>query len=361
MIEPTEGRRSLGRRSFLAGALATPILVACGGGGDDEAAPSTTTVPTSTTSTTAPPVLQPLTGLPHGGDPAILARPALVAKIDNADGPNPLARPQAGLNQADVVFEERVEGSVTRLAAVFHSQDADPVGPIRSFRTTDLEIVSLLNFPLFAWSGANEAFAGLARGGPLVDVGFDAATEAYVRDRDRRAPHNLMTSTPALRQRTPAGAGPPAALFSYRAAGTPLAGGRPVGDVLVSYGRGGGASPVNYRTDGATGTFRRFQRDTPHLDAAGVQVQVENVVIQHVEYRPTGVSDAGGNPVPEAQLLGSGPVWVLSGGAIVEGTWSRASSAERTALVDAAGAPIALAPGRTWVALPEVGGTSVVA
>jgi hypothetical protein len=349
----------LPRRAFLAGALATPFAIACGGGDDGGA--TTTTTPETTTSTTAPPSVQPLTGVPHSGDPAVLTRPALVVKIDNADGPRPLARPQAGLNQADVVFEERVEGSVTRLAAVFHAQDADPVGPVRSFRTTDLQIVSLLNLPLFAWSGANETFAQLAREGPLVDVGFDVATDAYYRDPDRRAPHNLMTSTPALRQHTPEGAAAPAPLFTYRTAGDPLAGGRPVGDVRVSYGGGGGAAPVNYRVDPATGTFLRFQRDTPHVDAAGVQVQVENVVIQHVEYVPTGVTDSGGNPVPEAQLVGSGPVWVLSGGAIVEGTWSRAAIDQPTTFADAAGAPIALAPGRTWVALPEVGGTSVVA
>jgi hypothetical protein len=349
------------RRAFIAGALATPFVAACGGSGDD-AASSTTARPTTTssTSTTAPPPVQPLTGLPHQGDPAVLARPALVAKVDNADGAG-LARPQAGINQADVVIEERVEGSVTRLAAVFHSQDADPVGPIRSFRTTDLHIVANLNRPLLAWSGANAVFARMAREGPLVDVGYDVATDAYYRERSRRAPHNLMTATPALRAHTPEGAGPPPPLFTYRQPGVAPVGGRPVADVRISYGGGGGSAPVNYRVDPATGTWLRFQRDTPHVDEVGAQVQVENVVIMHVDYVSTGAVDSGGNAVPEAELIGSGVAWVLTGGMLVEGTWSRPSEDAIAALTDAAGAPIALTPGRTWVALPELGGTSVVA
>jgi hypothetical protein len=351
------------RRTFLAGALATPLLAACGGGGDDDAGAGTSTsepTTTSSTSTTAPPPVQPLTGLPHQGDPAILTRPAIVAKVDNADGAG-RARPQAGINQADVVIEERVEGSVTRLAAVFHSQDADPVGPIRSFRTTDLHIVANLNRPLLAWSGANAVFARLAREGPLVDVGFDAATDAYYREPSRRAPHNLMTSTPALRAHTPDGAGPPPALFTYRQPGVAPVGGRPVADVRISYGGGGGAAPVNYRVDPATGTWLRFQRDTPHVDEAGVQVQVENVVIMHVDYVSTGAVDSGGNPVPEAELIGSGLLWVLTAGTLIEGTWTRPSDDAIATLTDATGAPISLTPGRTWIALPEPGGATVLA
>lgn len=355
------GWTAISRRRFLAGLAATPILAACGGGGGDEGegGDEEAVVPSSTTTTAPPPVL-PLSGLAHLGDPAVLTRPALVVKIDNAEGSG-RARPQAGLNAADVVYEERVEGSVTRLAAVFQSQDADPVGPIRSFRTTDLAIVANLNNPLLAWSGANRVFAELARNGPLVDVGYDVATEAYYRESERSAPHNLMSSTPALRAYTPEGAGPPPPLFTYRAPGTPPAGGRPVADVHISFGGGGGAAPVNYRVDPATGTWLRFQRDTPHVDEAGVQVQPENVVVMHVDYVDTGAVDSTGGPVPEAQLVGSGLVWVLTGGTLIEGTWNRPSLEATATLADAAGAPIGLTPGRTWVALPEPGGATVVA
>lgn len=355
---------ALTRRAFVAGLVAMPVLAACGGGGDDDSSDTTddsdTTSTSEATTTTAPPVVAPLTGAVFTGDPAVLARPALVVKIDNADG-NETARPQAGLNQADVVFEERVEGSVTRLAAVFHSQDADPIGPIRSFRTTDLEIVSLLANPLFAWSGANEYFAELARNGPLIDLGYDVATEAYYRDGNRRAPHNLMSSTVALYALTPAGATPPPALFTYRTPGTPPAGGRPVADVRITYGSSGGSAPVNYQTDAASGRFVRLQKDTPHLDEAGIAVNVDNVVIMFVDYVDSGAVDSSGAPVPQAQLTGGGTAWVLTGGQIVEGSWSRGGLEAPFALTDVAGAAIALAPGRTWVALPDPGGAVVVA
>jgi hypothetical protein len=353
----------LSRRSFLAGLAAAPILAACGGD-DEEAATTTTRRPTTTTTTTEattttppPPPVAPLLGQVWTGDPGILARPALVVKIDNA---NSGARPQFGLNQADIVFEERVEGSVTRLATVFHSTDADPVGPVRSFRTTDLEIVANLNRPLFAWSGANADFAAQARSGPLTDVGYDVASGAYYRERTRRAPHNLLTTTAGL-YAAAAGVGPPPQLLTYRPDGTPPANGRPVADVHISYGGGGGDAPVNYRVDPASGTWFRFQRDTPHVDANGIQINPANVIIQFVRYVDTGATDSSGGRVPKAELIGFGPVWVLTGGQMIEGTWSRPDGASLTSYVDTTGAPIGLTPGRTWFALPVGGAATVVA
>ncbi len=164
------------------------VLLTGGDGGDEEQVTSTTTTVATTTTTAPPPPTWPLTGLPLD-DPAQAAKPVLVVKIDNAQPDRGQgARPQAGINQADVVFEEVVEGSVTRFASLFHSTDADPVGPIRSARTTDLLIMAPLNRPLFAWSGANANVAGQVRAAPLVDVGHDAASDVYYRDSSRPAP-----------------------------------------------------------------------------------------------------------------------------------------------------------------------------
>ena len=118
---------------------------------DPEAGPEPTT-----TSTTAAPLgpTYPLTGLPSD-DEARRTRPALVVKIDNNIG----ARPPVGINQADVVYEEEIEAGYTRFAAVFHSQDADPVGPIRSARISDIALLGNLNRPMLAWSGANAVTA----------------------------------------------------------------------------------------------------------------------------------------------------------------------------------------------------------
>src|SRR4029078_2856885 len=147
------------RRAAVAAVALSLLGAACGGGGKKEAASSTTQPPTPSTGP-APAVdatAAPLTGLPR--DPAAPVRAALIVKIDNA----PKARPQAGINDADIVVEEGVEGGVTRFATLFHSKDAASVGPVRSARSTDLLFAQQLGRPLFSYSGANAVFAELVR------------------------------------------------------------------------------------------------------------------------------------------------------------------------------------------------------
>lgn len=342
----------LSRRGFLAGMLAAPVVAACGGG-DDEAAPTATepetTTTSSTTTTTAPPPLQPLTGLVHPGDVAALARPALVVKINNIDT-RETARPQSGINQADVVFEERTEGGITRFAAVFHSTDADPVLPVRSARYTDIEICSMLNRPLFANSGGNNEVMGVVRSSNLVPIGHaDVGNDFYYRVPDRPAPHNLASSTPVLYSLTPPDAQPPNPLFTYRAPGTPPAGGVPAAGVHVEFGGGTAQAPVDHLFDPNLGGWARLQHGTPHVDTAGVQVAPPNLIVQFIEYDGT-----------SGILLGGGEAWVFTGGHLVGGSWSRPDPATPTAFLDAAGAPIALEPGKTWILLPPPGGGTLL-
>ncbi len=148
-------------------ALGAAIVLAVRGGesaGPATSLPAAGSTGPSTTAVAAP--LAPLTGLP--ADPVSSGRPALVVKIDDVD---PAARPQGGLEQADVVYEEKIEGPNSRFAVVFQSTGAAQVGPVRSGRTTDLAIVGPLNRPLYAFSGANATFLGWLEG--------DALAEAY--------------------------------------------------------------------------------------------------------------------------------------------------------------------------------------
>ncbi|MGK2947929.1 MAG: DUF3048 domain-containing protein, partial [Acidimicrobiales bacterium] len=252
-------------------------------------------------------------------DQAQINRPALVVKIDNSE---PKARPQLGINQADVVYEERVEGSVTRLLAIFHSGDAAPAGPVRSARTSDIAVFSPLNRPFFAWSGANPTFAARVRESNIADAGYDVASDFYFRERSRPAPHNLMLgSTADLRTLPNDGAGPPPPLFAFRAAGQQPAHLEPVGGVTVVFGTGAGAAPVDYVWNG-TG-WARNQKGTPHVDADGAQVAPENVVIQFTEYAPSDTADQFGVPIPEAQLVGEGDAWVLTAGGLIQARWHK--------------------------------------
>lgn len=355
MLETRNQRIAAG---VVAGALVLAgVVVAFVAQDDPEATPpTTTTVATTTVPTTLPQPVAALTGL-AGDYGDRLSRPALVVKIDNGE---PKARPQSGINEADVVYEERVEGSVTRLLAVFHSTDAAPVGPVRSARTSDIAIVSDLNRPYFAWSGANPTFARRIRSADVVDVGYDARPGEYYRERSRSAPSNLMLkSTAAVEVAGAEGSAPPPALFAFRSPGTSTAHLEDAVGVRITFGSRGGSAPVEYRWNGSG--WARTQSGTPHVDAAGVQVAPANVIIQFVDYIGTDVNDQFGNAIPEAQSVGEGEVWVLTGGGLsqpglVQGRWKKPSIEAVTTFTDVDGNPILLTPGRTWLALPPPGG-----
>lgn len=346
---------ALTRRSFLAGLAAAPVLSACGGGDDGDDATTTTEEPTTTsssTTTTAPPLLAPLTGLPFEGDPATLQRPALIVKINNVDtsSPREQARPQAGLNEADVVFEERTEGGITRFAAVFHSTDADPVLPVRSARLTDLDITSMFNTPLFANSGGNAGVMQAVRSADLVPVGHaDVGNGPYYRLSDRVAPHNLATSTQALYALAPEGMEPPPVLFKYREAGAPATGGEPARGVHVEYGGGTAQAPVEHEWVESEGGWARTQRGTPHVDIHDVRITPANLIVQFIPYENN-----------RGNLGGSGEAWMFTGGRVIQGRWERPDLSQPTIWRDADGEEVLFAPGRTWILLPPPGGATLL-
>jgi hypothetical protein len=265
-------------------------------------------------------------------------------KIDNA----PKARPQAGLNQADIVVEEGVEGGITRFATIFHSGDADSVGPVRSARTSDIYIASALNHPLFAYSGTNADFEKLLDKAPIVNVGPSRFPSGYHRVSNRPAPYNYFSSTALLFGRALDGATPPPAQFSY---GTPPAGPATKG-VHIDY-RGRVVTAVDWTWDGTA--WKRANNGTAHVDDKGQQVTATNVVIEFVTYKDTGYTDQSGAPVPEAQLLGEGEAWILTNGQVIKGRWQKPTPEAVTKIVDSAGTAIPLKAGRTWVELPVSG------
>lgn len=349
------------------------VLASCGSGdGGDSATEPTAQSPSSTTaaeveiptvsstgvvsnleaSATTEPVaaslgLFPLTGVPVG-DSDIVSRPVIAAKIDNVEA----ARPQAGLVQADVVYEEIVEGGLTRLLALFHSQDADLVGPIRSARSTDVPLLTPLREPIFAWSGANSAFAALIRSVAIRDIGFEAQPSAYVRAADRSAPSNLMTSTADLYDLVESeGDLGPNSILTHVVPGSSFGGGTAARGVEVDY----GATTVVHEWDAAVGGWVRTQNGSPHVDTDGEAIAPENVIVQFVSYRDTGLVDASGAIVPEAVLEGSGEAWFFSAGNRVVGTWSKANVTAAAQYLDGEGEVVRLSAGRTWILLVREG------
>lgn len=311
---------------------------------DDE--PTRSIRPTTTTSTTTttapPPVIEPLTGEPAEGDPMRLLRPALAVKIDNS----PEAMPQEGVNQADIVFEIRVEG-ISRLMAVYHTNDVDEIGPTRSARYSDPPILALLGRPLFGWSGANKGvLKDLQNSSWVTNVHWDAVPNAYYRKPGRKAPHNLYTSTRALFEKASPGQGPPLSVFEYLAPGEANAGASGLAGMALRV----GDTPSQWAWDAASGRWLRWQYDRRDMTADAGQVQATNVVILEIRYQ-------GGRAMPTAKVEGGGKAIVMSGGTAVVGEWNRPNQMEKVRLTGADGRPMRLAPGTTWVALTD-GATS---
>ncbi len=289
-------------------------------------------------------IRHPLTGITTD---KVRPRPAVAVKIDNA----PQARPQAGLSKADLIFEEKVEGNITRFVAVFQSRDPGVVGPVRSARTSDFDILSNLGCPLFVNSGGNANVLRDLAFAPVRDAGATRLAGPYSRDGSRSAPHNLFADTDAIRAAF-ADADPPPFAYEYllddeENVGTPVSG------VSLDY---GGVRGV-FRWDGKRRSWLRSTDGVQHNDAAtGEQVGVRNVVVQFTEYRPSSADIRS----PEAITVGSGPAWVFSDGQLTEGRWERTTPDSPTFLRRDNGKAIRLQPGTTWVALPEPGRASVI-
>jgi hypothetical protein len=343
-------------RVLVALILATAVLAGCSRGKDkdkDNAANGAGST-TSSTDTTVPEAKAPavLTGL--DAPVSKNARPLLIVKVDN----DPAGRPQAGLAEADVVFEQMVEGGVTRFAALYQSTDAAAVGPVRSARSTDVNLATSFNRPLFAYSGANSVFRVLLRKAVFIDVGVDVRRAAYTPRPDRTAPSNLFTSTEALFKDPPANGSVPTALWPFRPAGQPSAVGTAATAVDVVF-PGKAGNKVRWTWDAATSSWLRDQAGTPHVDADGKRLGAPNVVVQFVGYKDSTIRDRSGAAVPEAVLVGSGDAWIMTDGKLVKGKWEKPSITKPTVFTDGKGQPVPLTPGRTWIELTPPGSGTI--
>ena len=326
--------------------LGAAAAIALGGGDDEPTAGGTTT-----TERTAKPgpggPIAPLTGVVDlTGDSA--KRASMTVKIDNVN----LERrpPQAGLDQADVVYEEPVEGNATRFAAMFHSQVPNRVGPVRSTRFIDPAIVWPLPGSMYVYSGGTEDKVAAIEEAPVVTLDENGlvARNARVRDANFRAPHNLFAIPLAL-WASAEDTNPPAPLFLY---GKATQDGDPAGIVDVPNG-----SRAHYEWDAPSRTWKRSELlggtdDTiqPHVTEAGTQIAPTNVIVQRIN----GLER-------KEELLGEGDAWVFTNGRVMQGRWQRPALEDRTVFVDASGREIRLQPGTTWVHLITQGEPSISA
>ena len=288
----------------------------------------------------------PLTGVAVTRAPT---EPALSVKIDNA----PAARPQSGLDHADLVFECLVEGGMSRFLAVYQSHGAAELGPIRSARPVDGALLRALNGGIFAYSGAATGEIAPAKAySKSFLLSNDDNPAPFYRLGSRLAPENVYSSTAKLRAEAAsksAHPGLPGALFTYG----PLVPGSPTSRQLSVV--LGNAASASWAYDGAS--YLRSESGSRHLLADGQQVRATNVVVLRVQVTHSGITDAAGNEDPFVLAYGSGAAEVFRKGVVEHGRWSRPSVASPYQFTSTGGGPLTLAPGPTWIELIPVNGS----
>jgi hypothetical protein len=306
---------------------------------------STTTVaPTTTTTTTAPrPTTTdpgpaaPLTGLTG----SVSDQRVLIAKLSNA----PKGRPQAGINQADLVMEVLVEGGIGRWLALFQTTYPETVGPLRSLREVDPKLVAPFDARVLSSGGQWAIRSEL--GEVAVDEG-DGRIPGYRREAGRPSVYSLMYDTADLPERDWDGEVAPVLDFAI---GSP-AGGAEATEIGV---RMSGRNNLSWTFD--HGRYLRYQDGGESVDADDVQISADSVVVVYVETIATGRVDAAGSPVPDYEVTGSGEAIVFRDGRVYEGRWVRPTVDDFFTFQSADGTSIPLTPGRTWIHVTPGSGT----
>lgn len=348
------------RRTSIALVTLALIAAACGSDAAKDTAevPPPTTAPPTTTSTMASTTTtedtrprSPLTGLPVD-EVEDLDRRVVAVKVDN----HPNARPQSGIQDAEAVFELRVEGSITRFMALFHHSDSEYVGPTRSGRPSDAKLIRPLEATLFI-SGAQ---GWIQQGIRNVGVEFFVEPSGMFRIPERRAPHNLYSNTIELRafadEREVADSPPPVTLWQFGELSEQAV---PATSITVSF-----ASSFDTTWEwngtqwerwfnGAESTYQVDFETEPEVITADTLVMIVGRFFTD--------SGGSGSAVPSTDTVGEGRVLIASGGEIVEGTWSRADAADPFEFTDAAGNELLVPEGQPWISVvPDSSGGDVV-
>ncbi len=341
--------RGSGRRHRAAGpalllaVAATLVLAACSNGsspgpsipatstaGPQSPSPSPTPTPTTVQRSL-------LSGRAGATDHAVLA-----VKLDNT----PLSNPWAGLKAADVVYLEQVEGGLSRFMAIYSSTYPASVGPVRSARISDIELLRQYGKVAFAYSGVQTKMLPVLKKAYLIDVSDDHGGLGYHRDFSRPAPYNLFGTPSVLLKR----AGHPAKAvdvgFTFDDA-VP-AGGTPVTVVSASY----PATRVGFAWNASSRRFLASMNGRKAMATEGGQLGGTTVIIQYVKVTRSIYHDKNGNYTPLSTSVGTGSALILRDGRYWRATWSRPSAAAGTQWL-VGGQPFPLAPGQVWVLLVD--------
>jgi hypothetical protein len=273
--------------------------------------------------------------------------PVLAVKIDDTR----LARPQIGVEDADLVYIEQVEGGLTRLAAIFSSVIPENIGPVRSARISDIDILSQYGKAIFAYSGAQRAMLTVIANSNLWDYGAQRQSPTiYTRDETRPAPYNMVMRTGPLLEKVKSDQREVAVSKSIGwSFGEAPIGGVAIDSVLVKW------PAAKYEATWSQ-TDKRWllsNGGVPNLAASGKQLSASTFVIQNVEMSDSIYRSAGGGYTPLTETVGTGDGYILRDGRSFKANWSRPTAEAGTTWTLADGSEITFAAGSIWVALTD--------
>lgn len=258
-------------------------------------------------------------------------------------------RPQSGLSKASVVYEVIVEGGITRLMAVYAGESVEKIGPVRSARDTYIEFVSELNC-LYGYAGGSFTAVQATQNLDLQTLNaLSSDGRFYWRDKNLFAPHNLFTSsdltTLALRDKQLDTSEPSFTQWKFRDQPTEASvAARQATIITLDFSTPSYQVRWEYETN--EGYYTRFNGGELHTDKeTGQALTARNVVVQMV---PPGEYIEGKGRI-NFSVTGEGKVLVFRSGEVIEGTWKKADRVSRMEFFDAAGKPIELNRGNTWV------------
>jgi len=320
------------------GALSLVVLSSCGAGGTKNASSSQSqSTQTSTSAGT-----NALTGMPG------VNGPVLFVKVDDT----PPAHPQVGLKSADVVYIEQVEGGLTRLAAVFSNALPPKIGPVRSARISDIDLMAQYGHAALAFSGAQTLFLPVLDAANIEDVGADhEPSSIYSRDATRVAPTNMLVDPKALLDKSITVEGrkiTTAQSVGWQFGSLP-AGGTPITGVSLKW------PSSRYEASWSVDQSRWLlsYKGKPDLDGDGIQLGSPTLVVQEVSITNSIYHDHLGNYTPFSNTVGSGTGYLLRDGREFPITWNRPTPSSPTTWTLANGSQAYFHSGQVWVALTD--------
>src|SRR5215813_12737520 len=273
---------------------------------------------------------------PFTGEPVSSLRKELIFKIDNV----PQARPPTGLTKADIVYLLPVEGGLSRIFAVFSSHIPPVVGPVRSAREEDIQLLRQFGRPAFAFSGAQPRLLPVVEHARIVNL-FAGTVGGYFRDPSRIAPYNLYARTRTLLGQAKGAS--KAKDIGFRFGRAPV-GGKRTSVYHVTY----RSAVFGFRWSAAQHRWLVWMDGSPAKAADGKQLGAHTIVVQYVQVGTSGFLERGSRP-PFAHTVGSGKAVVLRGGLAYQVQWSRPSADGGTTFTLPTGRRMPFARGQVWV------------